>query len=40
MVKKFRELFEREILAVAIFLEEEDDRIYGDFADGLRATYS
>ena len=40
MVKKFRELSEREILAVAIFLEEEDDRIYGDFADGLRATYS
>jgi rubrerythrin len=39
MAKKFRELSEREILALAIFLEEEDGRIYGDFADGLRNTY-
>jgi rubrerythrin len=39
MAKKFRELSEREILALAIFLEEEDGRIYGDFADGLRHTY-
>ncbi|PYX92126.1 MAG: rubrerythrin, partial [Acidobacteria bacterium] len=39
MAKKFKELSEREILAVAISLEEEDGRIYGDFADGLRSDY-
>src|SRR5229473_5415268 len=39
MAKKFRELSEREILALAVFLEEEDGRVYGDFADGLRNTY-
>jgi len=39
MAKKFSELSEREILALAIFLEEEDGRVYGDFADGLRSTY-
>jgi rubrerythrin len=39
MAKKFRELSEREILALAIFLEEQDSRIYADFADGLRETY-
>jgi len=38
-VKRFRDLCEREILALAISLEEEDARIYGDFADGLRAEY-
>src|ERR1700740_2409763 len=39
MAKKFKDLSEREILAVAISLEEEDGRIYGDFADGLRESY-
>jgi erythrin-vacuolar iron transport family protein len=39
MAKKFRELSEREILALAVSLEEEDGRIYADFADGLRHTY-
>jgi rubrerythrin len=39
MAKKFRELSEREILALAISLEEEDSRVYADFADGLRETY-
>ncbi|MFZ0962721.1 MAG: iron exporter MbfA [Terriglobia bacterium] len=39
MARKFKELSEREILALAITLEEEDSRIYGDFADGLRETY-
>jgi rubrerythrin len=39
MAKKFKDLTEREILALAITLEEEDSRIYGDFADGLRETY-
>jgi erythrin-vacuolar iron transport family protein len=39
MAKKFRELSEREILALAVSLEEEDGRVYGDFADGLRERY-
>lgn len=39
MAKRFKDLTEREILALAISLEEEDARIYGDFADGLRAEY-
>jgi rubrerythrin len=39
MAKSFIELSEREILALAISLEEEDGRIYGDFADGLRESY-
>jgi rubrerythrin len=37
--KNFKDLTEREILALAIQLEEEDARIYGDFAEGLRETY-
>ena len=37
--KKFSELTEREILALAISSEEEDGRIYGEFADGLREGY-
>src|SRR5215467_12829645 len=37
--KSFDELTEREILALAIQQEEEDSRIYGDFAEGLRETY-
>src|SRR5215831_19039722 len=39
MAKNFRDLSEREILAVAIALEEEDAKIYGDFAEGLRESY-
>ena len=39
MAKKFRALSEREILALAVSLEEEDGRVYGEFADGLRETY-
>src|SRR2546426_12484266 len=39
MAKKFKELSAREMLALAISLEEEDGRIYADFADGLRETY-
>ena len=39
MARKFRDLSEREILALAISLEEEDSRIYGEFADGLRERY-
>jgi rubrerythrin len=39
MARKFRDLSERDILALAISLEEEDGRVYADFADGLRKTY-
>ncbi len=39
MARKFKDLSEREILALAIGLEEEDGRGYADFADGLRETY-
>src|SRR5579863_9938499 len=37
--KNFKDLSEQEILALAISLEEEDGRVYGDFAEGLRKTY-
>lgn len=37
--KNFRDLSEREILALAISLEEEDGRVYGEFAEGLRESY-
>jgi rubrerythrin len=39
MARNFKDLSEREILALAITLEEEDGRIYGDFVEGLRETY-
>jgi len=39
MARKFKDLSEREILALAIAFEEEDGRVYADFADGLRDTY-
>jgi rubrerythrin len=39
MAKSFKHLSEREILALAISLEEEDARILGDFAQGLRESY-
>lgn len=39
MAKNFKDLSEREILALAISLEEEDGRIYGEFAEGLRGDY-
>ena len=38
-MKKFHELSEREVLALAISLEEEDERVYADFAEGLRQDY-
>src|SRR5207253_2814308 len=40
MARNFKDLSERDILALAISLEEEDGRIYADFADALRDTYS
>jgi erythrin-vacuolar iron transport family protein len=39
MLKRFKDLTEREILALAISSEEEDGRIYGEFADALRESY-
>ena len=39
MLKKFKDLTEKEILAIAIGAEEEDGRIYGEFADALRDEY-
>jgi rubrerythrin len=38
-MKKFDDLTEQEILALAISLEEEDERVYADFAEGLRQDY-
>jgi len=38
-MKTFDSLTEREVLALAISLEEEDARVYDDFADGLQENY-
>src|ERR1700733_14066869 len=38
-MRKFDDLSEREILALAISNEEEDARIFADFADGLHDDY-
>ena len=38
-MKKFHELTGREVLALAISLEEEHERVYSDFAEGLRQDY-
>ena len=38
-MKKFEALSEREILALAISLEEEDERVYADFAEGLKQDF-
>ena len=38
-MKSFDSLTEREVLALAISLEEEDERVYADFVDGLRETF-
>jgi erythrin-vacuolar iron transport family protein len=39
MLKRFKDLSEKEILALAVSNEEEDGRIYGEFSDALRETY-
>jgi rubrerythrin len=39
-VKRFSDLSEQEILALAITNEEEDSRIYRGFAEGLRQNYA
>ncbi|MGA2040756.1 MAG: iron exporter MbfA [Bryobacteraceae bacterium] len=38
-MRSFDSLSQREVLALAISLEEEDERIYADFADGLREDF-
>jgi rubrerythrin len=38
-MRTFESLTEREVLALAISLEEEDERIYADFAEGLRQDF-
>jgi hypothetical protein len=38
-MKNFNTLSEREILALAISLEEEDERVYADFAEGLKQDF-
>jgi len=38
-VKSFAELSEQEVVALAISNEDEDNRIYRSFADGLRESY-
>ncbi len=38
-MRTFDSLSDREILALAISLEEEDERIYADFAEGLRRDF-
>jgi rubrerythrin len=37
--RRFADLSEREVLALAISLEEEDGRTYAEFVDALRADY-
>jgi rubrerythrin len=37
--KNFKDLSEQEILALAVQMEEEDERIYANFSDGLRESY-
>ena len=39
MAKRFKDLTEQEILALAISSEEDDARIYGDVAQRLRADF-
>jgi len=38
-MKSFESLSEREILALAISLEEEDERVYADFVEGMRQDF-
>lgn len=38
-IKEFNALLERETLALAISLEEEDERVYADFSEGLKQDF-
>lgn len=39
VMRNFDDLSEREMLALAIELEEEDERVYADYAEGLREDF-
>lgn len=39
-MRNFDDLSEREMLALAIELEEEDERVYADYAEGLRENFA
>jgi len=39
-MRDFNSLTEREVLALAISLEEEDERVYSDYVEGLRENFS
>lgn len=39
-MRSFQSLSEREILALAISLEEEDERVYAEYAEGLRENFA
>ena len=39
MVKSFHDLSEKEIVALAISLEEEDGKIYGGFVERLKEKF-
>jgi rubrerythrin len=39
-MRNFDDLSEREMLALAITLEEEDERVYADYAEGLRENFA
>jgi erythrin-vacuolar iron transport family protein len=39
-MRKFDSLSEREVLALAISLEEEDERVYADYAESLRSDFA
>src|ERR1700684_1174131 len=38
-MRTFDSLSEREVLALAISLEEEDERVYAEYAEGLRQAF-
>ena len=38
-MRDFHSLSEKEILALSISLEEEDERVYSDYVEGLRENY-
>jgi len=38
-MRSFESLTEREVLALAIALEEEDERVYSDFAESFRKDF-
>src|SRR5256884_3397031 len=38
-MRNFDSLSEREIIALAISLEEEDERVYADYSEGLRQDF-